>query len=98
MKITAAIYTTTLLSILAITGFTSLFLSQQVDPYEEIMVAISKGDSKILVQYLDEQVELIFVEEADFYSKTEAEQVLEDFFVTNPPKSFAEIHRGQSAK
>ena len=96
MKIITAIYTLAIFILLGITGFTSIYLSYQQDPYREIISAMDKGDHEGLLTYLGDEVELVITGESYFYTKAEAGEALEDFFSFYMPESFTEIHRGQS--
>ena len=96
MRFITAIYTFAILLVLAITGFTSLYLSSGNDPYAGIISAMDKGDIKTLVDYFDEEVELILLDESNIYTSTEASEALEAFFTLYPPESFTEIHRTKS--
>lgn len=63
---------------------------------ESIAQAIRTGNAKALAAYFDTTVELKINEKEGAYSKAQAEQVVKDFFVKNPPKGFSFMHDGPS--
>ncbi len=62
----------------------------------KITQAIGSGDAAALGNYFDRTVDLAVVEREDTYSRQEAVQVVERFFQSNPPRSFAKVHQGVS--
>ena len=68
----------------------------EYDVCDDIGSAIGAGDAKQLASYFGSTVELTIMNREDSYSKTQAEQIVRDFFSKNPPKSFAIIHKGSS--
>ncbi|MFN8166074.1 MAG: DUF4783 domain-containing protein [Bacteroidia bacterium] len=67
-----------------------------LDVYDEIAYSIRSGDAKQLATYFGPNIDLTILNQEDVYSKAQAEQVIKDFFVKNPPKSFDIIHKGAS--
>ena len=47
-------------------------------------------------QYFDHSVEIAVLDDEDVYSKSEAINVVKDFFTSNKPKSFVKAHEGTS--
>ena len=47
---------------------------------------------------MNETVELVILEKENVYSKTQAEQILKNFFVSHKPTSFEVLHNGGSDK
>ncbi|NNF01752.1 MAG: DUF4783 domain-containing protein [Bacteroidia bacterium] len=67
-----------------------------VDIYSVITDAILDSDARAISQYFNKNVEMTIIDEENVYSKTQAEQVLRDFFTKNKPASFRIIHKGVS--
>lgn len=63
---------------------------------DSIAQAIRTGNAKSLAAYFDTTVEVKINDKEGAYSKAQAEQVVKDFFVKNPPKGFSFMHDGQS--
>src|SRR3989304_4296695 len=56
--------------------------------------AFKNGNSKELATYFNNNIEITLLETEGIYSKSQAEQILADFFKKYPPKNFQMIHRG----
>jgi hypothetical protein len=63
---------------------------------ENIATAIQSGNAKELAKFFDNNVDITVYNKEEMYSKTQAEMVVKDFFVKNPPTSFKIIHKGAS--
>ena len=63
---------------------------------DQIAQAIRTGNAKELAAYFDTTVEIKINDKEGAYSKAQAEQVVKDFFVKNPPKGFSFMHDGES--
>jgi hypothetical protein len=81
--------------LLAIILFISSSFSAS-DLCEDINKAIGSGDSRQLATYFANTVDLTIANREDNYSKTQAEMIVRDFFLKNPPKTFSIIHKGTS--
>lgn len=77
-----------LLSFLAMTG---VALAQIPD---EIVTSIQSGNDVSLAAYFNENVELVVLNNDDVYSKSQAQQIVAEFFKSNKPKQFSIIHQG----
>jgi len=66
------------------------------DIYEEITKAIQSGDSKKVSSYFGSSIDITLLNEEAIYSKVQGEQILKDFFLKNPPKTFHLLHKGSS--
>jgi hypothetical protein len=66
------------------------------ESYDAIAQAIREGNYKQLSSYFNKSVELNILSHEENYTKIEAEAVLKDFFMKNPPKSFTLLHQGNS--
>ncbi len=81
-----------------LTILVSIFFSVSVfaDIYEDIASAIRTGNYKQIASYFNNNVDMTILSKEDVYSKTQAEIILKDFFIKNPPKSFVILHQGNS--
>jgi len=68
----------------------------QADIVDDLAVQLKTGNSKEIAKSFASSVELLIVDQEDVYSKAQAEQILKDFFVKNPPLKVAIIHRSNS--
>lgn len=82
-----------LILILTILFSTAVFAN---DIYDKVATAIKSGNAKELAAMFDNSIEITILESEQTYSKAQAEQVVKDFFLKNPPKTFEVIHRGSS--
>lgn len=62
----------------------------------DIGTALQAGSSKELINFCNKTVEIKINSESSNYSKTQAEVILKEFFLKNPPKEFNYIHQGSS--
>ena len=81
------------LSIL-ITFLSSFVFSVGID---DVISAMRSGNSGQVAKFFDNNVEISMPDKSNSYSKSQAELVLKDFFVNNPVKGFAVIHKGENA-
>jgi len=65
----------------------------QADIVEDLAVQLKTGSSKEIAKNFASSVELLIIDQEDVYSKAQAEQILKDFFVKNPPIKATIIHR-----
>lgn len=63
---------------------------------ENIGVAMKSGSSKELIKYCNANIEIKIDGKTSNYSLAQAEVILKDFFLKNPPKGFQYIHQGAS--
>jgi hypothetical protein len=54
------------------------------------------GSSKELIKYCNANIEIKIDGKTSNYSLAQAEVILKDFFLKNPPKGFQYIHQGAS--
>lgn len=64
---------------------------------DDVISAVRSGNSGLVAKYFDSNVEISMPDKSNSYSKSQAELVLKDFFLTNPVKGFAVIHKGENA-
>jgi hypothetical protein len=63
---------------------------------DAITKAIGSGDTETLSKYFSDQVEISIQDKEQICSKTQAIQVIRDFFTANKPKTFSQVHNGTS--
>jgi hypothetical protein len=61
---------------------------------EGIILAFKAGNATELAKYFNINIELVILENEDVYSKTQAEQILRNFFANHHPASFKIIFEG----
>jgi len=61
---------------------------------DEIIMSLKTGNSVKLSEYFNQNVELVVLESENVYSKSHAQQVINNFFKKNPPAKFTIIHQG----
>lgn len=66
------------------------------DIYEDIAGAIRTGNHKQIASFFNNNVDMTIMAKEDVYTKVQAEIILKDFFIKNPPKSFVILHQGNS--
>lgn len=71
-------------------------LVQEDETLNNISAAMKAGSSKELIKYCNDNLEIKINGKSTNYSKSQAEVVIKDFFMNNPPKNFRYIHHGSS--
>ena len=71
-------------------------LTHGADLLDEVANALRSGDAKSVSRFFASSVDMAIANQEDVYSKTQAEQVLKDFFSKNQPRSFTILHKGES--
>ncbi|MGF7138005.1 hypothetical protein FHS86_000290 [Roseimarinus sediminis] len=61
---------------------------------DDIIVSLKTGNAASLSKYFSQNVELVVLETENVYSRSHAQQVLNDFFKKYPPQNFSLIHEG----
>jgi len=61
---------------------------------EGIILAFKAGNAEELAKHFNANIELVILENEDVYSKTQAEQILRNFFTNHHPASFKIIFEG----
>ena len=80
----------TLFIFLGVLFFSNQLMAQVPD---EIIQSFKSGDAKTLSTYFNQNVELVVLENDNAYSKAQAQQIVNKFFISNPPESFSIIHQ-----
>lgn len=63
---------------------------------ESINQALSTGNADALTKYFADNVEIAIQDKEQTYPKTKATDVVRSFFNSNKPKSFNQMHKGNS--
>jgi len=83
--------------ILSILIFAGLFLvanQTHAQVPEEIVLSLGSGNSKVLSEYFNQNIELVVLENDKVYSKAQAKQIVSNFFRNYIPESFSILHQG----
>lgn len=83
-------------SLFSITMLLNFFGVPQDQVLVNISTAMKAGSSKELIKYCNSNLEIKMDGKTSNYSIAQAEVVLKDFFLKNPPKGFQYIHQGAS--
>jgi len=75
-------------------GFFALTTVSVAQIPDEIVISIQNGNDAGLAEFFNENVELVVQTHDDVYSKSQAQQIVAEFFKTNKPKLFSIIHQG----
>jgi hypothetical protein len=75
-------------------GFFALGSAAFAQIPDGIVVSIQNGNDVSLAAFFNENVELVVESHDDVYSKSQAQQIVADFFKSNKPKQFKIIHDG----
>ncbi len=68
----------------------------QADIFAPFKEVIKAGNSKDMVKFINQSVDMNLDGEVNTYSKAQAEFALRDFFKKHPPKDFSIVHTGSS--
>ncbi len=70
----------------------SFSLSQEIP--RDIAIAFKVGNADELSRYFNNTIELVILDKEDVYSKVQAKQIIDQFFLDHTPKSFEFVHQG----
>lgn len=65
----------------------------QADIVDQLAANFKLGNSKEIAKSFSTSIELIIIDQEDVYSKAQAEQILKDFFLKNPPVKVTILHQ-----
>lgn len=65
----------------------------QGDIADDLATSFKQGNSKEIAKSFATSVELIIIDHEDVYNRAQAEQILKDFFLKNPPSKTSIIHK-----
>jgi Domain of unknown function (DUF4783) len=85
-----------LLLAMILLSFHSIPEPGQDDTNKQIVAALTAGNAAALTDYFNSMVDLGIAGNEDTYSKTQATQILKDFFIKNPVKSVKITRQGSS--
>ena len=63
---------------------------------DEVAYAMRSGNAGQLSRYLDSRVDISLPDKSDTYSKSQAEMIIRDFFITNGVQNFQIKHKGEN--
>src|SRR3979409_1842309 len=63
---------------------------------DEVAFALRSGNSGQLSRYLDNRVDISLLDKSDTYSKSQAEMIIRDFFITNVVRNFHIKQKGEN--
>jgi hypothetical protein len=67
--------------------------------FESIIVSAFKaGNATKIAAYFSDKIDLSILETGDLYSKSQAEQILKNFFAKHKPSDFKILHKGKSGQ
>jgi len=75
-------------------SWNALWAQSDISP--AVAAALKKGDAAALAAHLMPQVELTLLGKDGLFEKSEAQQMLAEFFKGNPPQAFSIKHQGTS--
>lgn len=84
-----------LLTIFALAIFSFTFGQKSV---EDITNALKTGNAPALATYFHTTIDLTIIQKQGTYSKSQAEQVVQNFFSDNKPTNFISNHNGTSGE
>lgn len=67
--------------------------AMQGDIADELATNFKQGNSKEIAKSFASSIELIIIDQEDVYNRAQAEQILKDFFLKNPPSKSSIIHK-----
>ncbi|MFC2086939.1 DUF4783 domain-containing protein [Bacteroidota bacterium] len=71
-----------------------VFTQAQVKIPNEVSEAIKIGNESKLCEIFNDPVEMTVIDKENVYSKSQARQILKEFFTTYPPRKYTLIHTG----
>ncbi len=87
-----------IVSILVLLLHIPMYQLMQADIIDELANHFKAGNAKEIGKEFATSVELIIIDQEDVYNKAQAEQILKDFFIKNPPNKVTVIHRLNSSQ
>jgi hypothetical protein len=79
-------------------SFASLALSFSQKSVDDISNALKTGNAPGLSAYFHATIDLTIIQKQGTYSKSQAEQVVQNFFSSNKPSNFTVDHKGTSGE
>jgi len=85
-----------LLTLMVVTGTGAYALAGPEETAAQVVSAIQAGNAAEVAKHFNAMVDLTLPGYDDTYSKTQAGQILKDFFTQNPVKAFKTTRQGSS--
>jgi hypothetical protein len=82
--------------VFALIPFLFSFTNEPAPSFNAIATAMSTGNADALSKFFDADVEISIADKEEIYDKDQAKTVVSSFFSKNKPKSFSQVHQGQS--
>jgi hypothetical protein len=76
---------------------TFLLSSFTYSSVQDVVNALKSGNAALVSKYFDNTIDITLSDKSNSYSRSQAELVLKDFFITNGVKNFNVIHTGNNA-
>ncbi len=70
--------------------------NQPDEVFQQIEVAIKKGDANSLSNHFNSMLDLTIIDKEQTYSSSHAMYVVKEFFMNYPVRSFSILHKGNS--
>jgi|SRR6056297_223060 len=70
----------------------SFSLNQEIP--KDIAIAFKVGNADELSRYFNNTIELVILNKEDVYSRLQAKQIIDNFFIDHHPKTFEFVHQG----
>jgi hypothetical protein len=86
------------LALIVISFCLSLSFATSQTAVEVISAALKNGDAPALSAYFHATIDLTVIQKQGTYSKSQAEQVVKNFFAENKPSAFTVNHSGTSGE
>lgn len=77
--------------------FVCSFTNADTLEIDNVVVALKSGNAAQLSRYFDNRVDITLPERTDNYSRTQAEMILKDFFVSNGVRNFDLKYKSENA-
>lgn len=61
---------------------------------DDIVQSLKTGNSRMLSEFFNQNIELVILDNDNVYSKAQAQQIVTNFFVKYQPESFNVLHQG----
>ena len=81
-----------LFSAFLIAGIIAVGFQSQAQVPNEILLSLKSGNAKVLSRYFNQNVDLVVLDDQNVYSKAQAQQIVGNFFSSNPPENFSVVH------
>lgn len=73
-----------------------LLTSFSISSVDDVVTGLKNGNASQISKFFDNTIEITFPNKCNSYSRSQAELVLKDFFITNIVRNFKIIHQGDN--